>query len=102
MRINVLTLLVIIFLLNGCGSLMISPQNCKTQNGVWNNSKIELKSTSEKSLTQSYDVYFNDKTIKLRDFFKDHGLDCGQIKKLRLDLASTFLWRRDLTVYYEQ
>lgn len=80
-------------LLSSCGSLKISPQGCKSS-GHWGAAE-----TNERKISAEYYVLALDKEIKLRDFLKENGVACKDVKNLRVEIGSVFFVKRILSVY---
>lgn len=88
-------LLTFIFIcsLSGCGQLRISPKSCKT-NAFWDDEeKNEKREHYEK---ESFFVFL-DTEILLRDLFKEHGIECQGVKKVRLKIGTTFFFFRKIS-----
>jgi hypothetical protein len=81
------------FLLSSCGALRLSPQGCKSS-GVWGPGE-----TAERKISAEYYVLTMDREIRLRDFLKEKGIDCQDVKKIRVEMSSVFFVKRILNVF---
>jgi hypothetical protein len=86
---------------SSCGTLRVTPQNCKTNDGVWGDSKRDYIQSTEKKYSKTYKVYFSNIDVRLRDFLVEFNVKCSDIKKLRMDVKSVFFVNRILDVYIE-
>lgn len=85
-----------------CGTLRVTPQSCKTPDGVWGDSKRDYIQATEYKFSKTYKVFFSNVDIRLRDFLKEFNVKCADVKKLRMDVKSTFFIDRTLDVYIEK
>jgi hypothetical protein len=88
--------------LASCGTLRVTPQNCKTNNGLWGDSKRDYIQASEFKFSKTYMIYLTNVDIRLRDFLKEFNVKCTDVKKLRMDVKTTFFVKRTLDVYIEK
>lgn len=88
-----LVLLGCVFLLSSCGSLRLTPQGCKSP-GYWGKSEEE----KEQVFTGEYFLLTLDKEIRLRDFLRDRGVACEEVKSLRVQFSSSFFIKRKISV----
>ena len=88
--------------LTSCGTLRVSPQNCKTNDGVWGDSKRDYIQATEMKYSKTYNVFFTNLDVRLRDFLKEFNIKCSEVKKIRMDIKSTFFVSRTLDVYIEK
>ena len=102
MKINALLSILLIFALTSCGTFRVTPQNCKTNEGVWGDSKRDYIEASEFKYSKTYMVLFSNVDVRLRDFLKEFNVKCSEVKKLRMDVKSVFFVNRTLDVYVEK
>jgi hypothetical protein len=91
MRKALLVLFILIFS-SSCGSLKVSPKGCKTQ-GHWGETSEEIK------VSEEFYVWNADNEVKLRDFLKKKGIECSDVKKVRVEIKSVFFVSRELSVF---
>lgn len=93
-------------LLTGCGNLRINPKSCKT-NAVWgfNPSSIreisreELKETEAITLKAKEKFYvFYDRDLRLRDLLEEHAIKCEEVKKLRVEISTSWFFIREVSL----
>lgn len=90
-------LLLALLFFSSCGSLKVSPQGCRST-GLWGDIPEEGKG-NEKKITGEYYVWNVDYEVKLRDLLKTAGMDCRDVKKIRMEIKSVFFVKRELTVF---
>lgn len=92
----------ILLCLASCGSLKLSPQGCKSP-GFWggvpsNTEEVSKLRLQEFEFAEEYYVLALDKEIRLRDFLKEKGVKCADVKKIRVRMSSAFFLKRKLNV----
>jgi hypothetical protein len=96
------SLIVLVLLATGCGALRISPQGCRTD-AVWGASptstreitraEVEEEKVMDVKAKEKFFV-FHDREIKLRHLLEENGINCGEVKKLRVVISTSwFAWR---------
>lgn len=91
-------LLCSVFFLSSCGSLKLTPQGCKSP-GYWGKSEEMNGERTEQVFSGEYYLLTLDKEIRLRDFLKEKGISCEEVKSLRVQISSSFFIKRKLTVF---
>ena len=81
--------------MSSCGTLRITPQDCRTA-GVWGDSLVD-----EVKITDNFFVWNNDVEIRLKDLLKLKDIDCTNVKKLRLEVRSLFLINKEVSIYVQ-
>lgn len=99
---KVLYVLSILLCLSSCGSLKLSPQGCKSP-GFWGGSPLNGERGTqlreqEFDFAEDYYVLALDKEIRLSDFLKDKGIECADVKKIRVQMSSAFFLKRKIKV----
>jgi len=95
-----LCILALLFL-GSCGSLRVSPQGCRSQ-GLWGKAPentTEHTSGSEQEFSEEYTVFLLDKEVRLRDFLKEKGIACEDVKSLRVRMESVLFVKRKLSFF---
>jgi hypothetical protein len=89
--------------LASCGSLKLSPEGCES-NGLWGERSVDAKLEEEDEFvySQEYSVWIEDLTVSLQDFLMDRGIECHDVKKLRVQMKSVFFVKRELTVFIKK
>jgi hypothetical protein len=96
--------LCVLFLLSGCGSLKVTPKNCKT-NAEWSAgpaTKREMTHEEQQDekvidLRAKDEFYvFSDREIRLRDILEEHGIKCEEVKKLRVEIKTSWFIKREV------
>lgn len=82
--------------LTSCGSLRLSPQGCRSP-GFWGKAP-EKSEELEQEFSEEYTVFLLDKEVRLRDFLKEKGVACEDVKSLRVRMGSTFFVKRKLSI----
>ena len=93
-------ILFLILLLTSCGSLTIGPRGCKTD-GVWGED-LGFSEHKEVVINKSYLVFLFDTELKLKDLLNEEKIACSDVKKMRVEIASTFFVKRDLKIILEK
>ncbi len=99
MRKALLVLFILVFS-SSCGSIKVSPRGCKTQ-GVWANNPEDAKldAKEEIKVSEEFYVWNADYEVRLRDFLKKKGIECSDVKKMRVEIKSVFFVSRELSVF---
>lgn len=94
------SLLVLLMLVcTSCGSLKLSPQACRSP-GYWgSNNDPKEEGEQELKFTEDYYVLTVDREVRLRDFLKERGVACEEVKKIRVQMSSVFFVKRVLNVF---
>lgn len=110
--IKVCILLVLTFL-TSCGSLRITPQNCKSR-AFWSSPEIvaekdidsitsdetEVTEDTEIKKKEALFIFFNT-NLRLQELLSEYNTSCGEIKKLRLEIKTTFFFWREVNLIVE-
>ena len=109
--IKVCILLVLTFL-TSCGSLRITPQNCKSR-AFWSSPEIVAEKdididSNDSNETEEIDIkkkeplfiFFNT-NLRLQELLNEYNTSCGEIKKLRLEIKTTFFFWREVNLIVE-
>ena len=86
----------------GCGVLKVNPKSCKTD-AIWGASlkspksytfgKVEIEEVIEIKAQEQFLVFF-DQDLSLSDLLNEHGIQCSEVKKLRMVMSTSwFFWR---------
>lgn len=98
------SLLCILFLVTSCGSLTITPKGCKT-NAVWGANPLSSREITreelleerelEKRFNESFTVFY-DKSVRLKDLLEKNGIKCEDLKKIRVQISTSYFLKRDV------
>ena len=90
----------------GCRALKVNPKSCKTD-AIWGASfnsprshtfgKIEIEEVIEIKAQEQYLVFF-DRDLLLRDLLSEHGIQCSEVKKLRLVMSTSWFFCREVSL----
>jgi len=83
-----------------CGSLRVSPQGCRSQ-GQWGKT-AERSQQIEQEFSEEYTVFLLDKEVRLRDFLKEKGVACEDVKSLRVRMESLLFVKRKLSIFIKK
>lgn len=92
--------------LTGCGTLRINPKSCKT-NAVWGASPASSREITREELEEekvidikaSEEFYvFYDRDIRLRDLLEEHGIKCEEVKKIRMEIKTSWFFLREVSM----
>ena len=89
-----------LLLLNSCGSISLVPRGCKTD-GLWGED-LSYNEHKEIIIDKSYYVWLFDTEVKLKDILRENKIECSEVKKLRVEIKSTFFVKRDLKIFLEK
>ncbi len=95
---NNLLMLSTLFLFSACGALMVTPNGCRSD-GLWGNDQELGRASPEIKLSKEYFVWNVDYEVKLKDFLKEKHMSCNEVKRIRVEIESTFFVSRKLNVY---
>lgn len=90
-----LVLFILVFI-SSCGSLKVSPIGCKTD-GIWGDTSLLDK--EEIKVSEEFYVWNVDHEVRLKDFLKKKGIECSEVKKMRVEIKSVFFVSRELSVF---
>lgn len=95
-------ILLVLTFLTSCGSLRISPQNCKSR-AFWSSPERvadnETEATDVKKKEPLF-IFFNT-NLRLQELLNDYNTSCGEINKLRLEIKTTFFFWREVNLFVE-
>ncbi|MBC7429297.1 MAG: hypothetical protein H7336_11835 [Bacteriovorax sp.] len=90
----------------GCGSLKITPKNCKT-NAVWGSNPTSMRESTREEMDderiidlKAKDAFyvFSDREIRIRDILEQHGIKCEEVKKLRVEITTSWFFKREVSL----
>ena len=95
-------IMALVLLSTGCGALKVNPKSCRTD-AIWGSSlnsprshtfgKVVVEEVIEIKAEEQFLVFF-DKELLLSDLLNEHGIQCAEVKKLRLVMSTSwFFWR---------
>lgn len=93
-------------LLTGCGSLRINPKSCKT-NAVWDFNPLSIREISREAIKEKEAVIlkarekfyvFYDRDLRLRDLLEEHAIKCEEVKKLRVEISTSWFFIREVSL----
>jgi len=87
-----------LFLISACGALNVTPTGCRS-NGFWGNDQELGRTSPEIMLSKEYFVWNVDYEVRLKDFLKEMNMNCDEVKRIRVEIVSTFFVNRKLNVY---
>lgn len=100
------SLIATLVLFTGCGSLRINPRSCKTK-AVWGSNplstreitreEIEEEKTLELKAKEQFFVFY-DRDLRLRDLLEEHGIKCEEVKKLRVEVTTSWFFLREISL----
>lgn len=93
-----LVILGLVMVVSSCGSLKLTPQGCKSP-GYWGKKDEAAGHSGEQVFSREYYLLTLDKEIRLRDFLKENGVSCEEVRSLRVQLSSSFFIKRKLSVF---
>lgn len=106
-------ILVVLTFLTSCGSLRISPQNCKSS-AFWSSPEIVAETDTDTDSVASNEnedtdikkkeplfIFFNT-NLRLQELLTEYNTSCGEIKKLRLEIKTTFFFWREVNLIVEK
>lgn len=105
-------ILLVLTFLTSCGSLRITPQNCKSR-AFWSSPEIVAEKdididSNDSNETEEIDIkkkeplfiFFNT-NLRLQELLNEYNTSCGEIKKLRLEIKTTFFFWREVNLIVE-
>ncbi len=90
--------------LTGCGTLKITPRSCKT-NAIWGADPDSTREITREELEEDkvLDIkareqfyVFYDRELRLRDLLEEHGIKCEEVKKLRVEIKTSWFFMREV------
>ena len=102
-------IVLIVFILlfaSSCGTLKITPRSCKTK-AVWGSSPLSSRENTRREMDDEKiidlkakdDFYvFYDREIKIADILMDHGIHCKDVKKLRVEITTSWFFKREVSL----
>lgn len=90
--------------LTGCGSLKITPRSCKT-NAIWGTNPESTREITREELEEEQVIdikarelfyVFYDRELRLRDLLEEHGIKCEEVKKLRVQIKTSWFFVREV------
>lgn len=96
-------LIIIILALTSCGSLKLNVVGCETS-GQWGEKPMPSNESASPELlfSEEYYLFGRDVDVNLKDFLLEQKMDCHEIKKLRVQIESTFFVKRKLVVFIKK
>lgn len=97
-------LILTLFFLTSCGTLKITPRSCKTK-AIWGTdpessreiTREELEEEKVLDIKAREEFYvFYDRELRLRDLLEEHGIKCEEVKKLRLEIKTSWFFMREV------
>lgn len=105
-------ILLVLTFLTSCGSLRITPQNCKSR-AFWSSPEIvaekdididsnDSNETEETEIKKKEPLFiFFNTNLRLQELLNEYNTSCGEIKKLRLEIKTTFFFWREVNLIVE-
>lgn len=100
------SLIVLVLLATGCGALRVTPKGCKTD-AVWGANPLSTREITKAEVEeeQILDIrareryfVFGDKEVSIASLLKEHGIQCSEVKKLRVVMSSSWLVLREISL----
>lgn len=99
-------LFLLLFVCSSCGSLKISPKACQT-NGIWGTSPQSSREITKEDLdeeqfidlkNQETFLVFYDREIRMKDLLSEHNIKCEEVKKLRIEIETSWFFIRKIAL----
>lgn len=78
-----------------CGSITVSPHQCKSA-GVW----ASDEQYNEQSLSEDFFLGIADVEVKIKDILERKNIKCEQLKTIRVKIHTTLFIRRTIEIFY--
>jgi hypothetical protein len=102
---NCLLVLFLLFL-SGCGALRINPKSCNSP-GIWGANPLSTREITREeaedekiidlNMKESFLVFY-DRDLRLRDLLNEHKIKCEEVKKIRVEIKTTWFLIRKVTL----
>jgi len=100
------SLIVLVLLATGCGALRVTPKGCKTD-AVWGANPLATREITKAEVAEeeTLDIrakerffVFVDKEVTIQSLLEEHGINCSEVKKLRVVMSSSWLFFREISL----
>lgn len=92
---KIIFLIISMVLIASCGSIVVSPHQCKSK-GVWTSDEQYY----EQSLSEDYFLGVADVEVKIKDIFARNNIKCEQLKTIRVKIHTAFFIKRTIEIFY--
>ncbi|MBC7714740.1 MAG: hypothetical protein H7177_15445 [Rhizobacter sp.] len=96
----------LLMFVSGCGSLKITPRSCNTK-AVWGSNPASSRTSTREEMDdekildiKAKDEFyvFSDREIRIRDILESHGIKCEEVKKLRVEIKTSWFFKREVSL----
>lgn len=92
-----------VYLSAGCAALRINPKGCKT-NALWGSNPLSSREITREEVEDSRKeitgkkklTVVTDTDIRLRDLLEENGIKCSEVKKIRVQISTRWIFFREI------